>query len=204
MRVLLLAAVAAASICLCPSDVTARSWHRARRPLPTLATRLLVTPSRQQRRWQRQQQRQQQIAPKSLTKKLPTNTRAAFRKRVRELSPDPAHNNQITPNSRREGLIGATLEARGILPGPITREPTGKSEFVDRNGVQWDVKAFNSKYLPKQGGFTLERAVNKLLHEFKGGERVILDTKDLSKPHRQQLAKEIDRRGWTSRVLWFP
>jgi hypothetical protein len=198
MRFLLLAALAAASLCLCPSDVTARPWRRARRPLPS--ARLHVTPPRYQRlRWNQQRQLQQKAQ-----KKLPTGAAVVFRQRVRELSPDPAHGNQITPNSRREGLIGATLEARGVLPGPVKREPTGKSEFVDAHGVRWDVKAFNSKYLPKQGGFTLAKAVKKLAHEFKGGERVILDTKDLSKPDRQLLAKEIARRGWASRVIWFP
>lgn len=194
MRLLLLAALAAASICLCPSDVTARPWRRARRPVP--AKSLRVTMPRYQRLSRTQQRQLQQKAPK----KSP----ALFRQRVRELSPDPAHGNQITPNSRREGVIGATLEARGILPGPIKRESTGKSEFVDAKGVQWDVKAFNSKYSPKQGGFTLAKAVKKLSGEFKGGERVILDSKDLSKRHRAELKNEIQRRGWTSNVVWFP
>lgn len=198
MRLLLLAALGAASISLCPADVTARPWRRARRPLPVKS--LHVTKPRYQRLSWTQPRRLQQKAPK----KSPAILTGVFRQRVRELSPDPAHGNQITPNSRREGLIGATLEARGILPGPLEREPTGKSEFVDAKGVQWDVKAFNSKYGPKQGGFTLAKAVKKLSSEFKGGERVILDTKDLSKRHRAELKQEIHRRGWTSNVVWFP
>ncbi|MCK5799004.1 MAG: hypothetical protein KAI47_17550 [Deltaproteobacteria bacterium] len=135
-------------------------------------------------------------------KTIQYRSRFAFLRRVVQLAVDPAHG-RMTPNSKREGIIGVTLEARGRLPGPIVREPTGKSEFVDATGTMWDVKGFNSHFPGKQGGFILERAAAKILGQFRGGENVILDTKNLSSHDEKLLRREVVRRGWSKRVIWF-
>ena len=126
-----------------------------------------------------------------------------FLRRVVSLSHDPAHG-KATPNSKREGYIGAALEAQNRLPGPITREVTGRSEFVDAKGQMWDVKGFNSNFAVKRGGFSLKKAIDKLRGEFAGGENVILDTRNLSTQHQGELKRAIKSKGWEKKVIWFP
>jgi hypothetical protein len=127
-----------------------------------------------------------------------------LRQRYRSLARDPAHNGKITKGSRREAYVGLRLEARGALPGPIVREKSGSSEFVDAAGRRWDVKAFNSHFPPERGGFVLERALSKLSSQFRSGEKVILDTANLTPHHLDALRRGVEARGWRARVLWYP
>ena len=128
----------------------------------------------------------------------------SVRERAATLARDPAHNGQITRTSRREAMVGLQLEKKGLLPGPIRREHTGHSEFVDGRGVRWDVKAFDSRWPVGKGGFVLEEAMAKLERELRLGENVILDTRHLSRAHRLELSGAIEARGWSKRVLWYP
>ena len=149
---------------------------------------------RVERRWkQRQRLNQKQRF------RLPISTL----RRMVPLARDPAHGNKMTKTSKREAFVGIMLEMRGKLPGPIKREKTGASEFVDARGTRWDVKAFNSHWPQKSGGFLLERALRKLGTQFAGGEKVILDTANLTPAHKKQLREGLDQRGWSDNVLWF-
>lgn len=206
MRIVSPLLFALATLVICPQDVTAK---------PPLLRRSHAWSSRMLRARQFQQPRRlakehfAQVGkalarrPNAVSKKLHYKTRFAFLRRVVQLAVDPAHR-KMTPNSKREGVIGATLEAQGRLPGPIKRERTGKSEFVDARGVMWDVKGFNSNFPQKQGGFKLDRAVAKLRGELAGGENVILDRQNLNKTDQRALKREIKRNGWEKRIIWFP
>lgn len=124
--------------------------------------------------------------------------------RFARLALDPAHGNRATANSLREAEAGLALEAWGKLPGPIRREKSGASEFVDARGQRWDVKRFNSHFPTWSGGFVLDRALDKLAGQFAQKEFVILDRTDLTTVHAQSLRQAIDARGWNDRVLWYP
>jgi hypothetical protein len=126
------------------------------------------------------------------------------KEREDELAPDPAHNGKITTGSRREAEVGVALEERGDLPGPIKRDPSGFSEFIDANGQQWDVKAFNSKWPKRKGGFDLNTAMKKIDGEISNNENVILDTKDLSPAHLAELRAAVAARSdLDGKILWF-
>lgn len=56
-----------------------------------------------------------------------------------QLSADPDHNNMQTPTSLLEAVSGIYAEEKGILAKGIERGPEG-TEFVDGEGVFWDVK----------------------------------------------------------------
>jgi len=172
------------------------------------------------RRWQRARQarlrlpgrfrRPRQLRARPLERRRserrarrPDRSISALRRMVR-LARDPAHNNKITTTSKREAIVGVALERAGRLPGPIRREKSGRSEFVDAAGRRWDVKAFRSDFAPAQGGFVLERALRKLRKQFTGGEGVILDTTHLRGDHLRSLRRAIARRGWDKNVLWYP
>lgn len=122
-----------------------------------------------------------------------------------DLARDPAHGNQLTPKGVRERQAGVDLEARGEIPGPIRRDPNpAGAEFIDVNGTKWDVKAFNSRFPPKKGGFSVADAERKILKELTKGENVILDTQDLTPQHLQQLRQLVASRAWGSRIRWWP
>jgi hypothetical protein len=201
-----------AATVICPQDVTAkpRTVRRAR----SWSLRLVRARQLQSQRLGKRTKMikagrgklRQTLGTRNKTatgKKIHYKTRFSFLRRVIQLAVDPAHR-KMTRNSKREAVIGATLEAQGRLPGPIKRERTGKSEFVDARGVKWDVKGFNSNFPQNKGGFKLERAVSKLRGELAGGENVILDRQNLKKSHQRALKREIKRNGWESRIIWFP
>jgi hypothetical protein len=125
--------------------------------------------------------------------------------RYLELAIDPAHKGvPPTPAQLRESGVGLSLEGRGTLPGPLTRDPTGAAEFIDASGVKWDVKGFNSNFPPNKGGFSLDRDVGKIEKEIAQGERVILDTQNLKPEHVRALRERLEKLGHSDKVQWFP
>jgi len=120
------------------------------------------------------------------------------------LASDPAHGGKIDPKSMQERRVGLDLEARGEVPGPLTRDPTGGAEFIDSVGQKWDVKGFNSNFTPKKGGFDLIRDAGKVDKSLALGENVMLDTSKMSPTDVQALRAEGTQRGWGNRVKWWP
>ena len=57
-----------------------------------------------------------------------------------DLATDPS-TGQINSAIRQEAMTGLEAESQGLIDGPITRDATGGAEFVDANGIDWDVKA---------------------------------------------------------------
>lgn len=129
----------------------------------------------------------------------------SHREKVEDLAKDPAHDGKISAKSTREAEVGIALERNGKLKGPIRRDhrPDG-GDFVDADGKIWDVKAFDSRWPPKKGGFKLDRDINKIDKVLKQGEYVILDTQNLSAEHIKKLLDIIVSRGWSDKILWYP
>ena len=71
------------------------------------------------------------------------------------LATDPAIGNKVTPKTIAEREVGIGLEAKGEVSG-LVRDPSGKAEFIDSSGQKWDVKAYNSSFAPKKGGYTFQ------------------------------------------------
>lgn len=129
---------------------------------------------------------------------------SAFRLRFLALAADPAHGGQITKSSFREAYVGLRLERRGLLPGPIRRDPTGGAEFYDRTGTRWDVKGFSSEWPISQGGFLLTTVEKSIAEELATRQNLILDRRALSAAHDADLHSLVGQRGWQGRVLWYP
>lgn len=152
-------------------------------------------------RWMADRQKMKTLSEKRAAPKTFQRTQAE----LDDLARDPAHGNKVTPKGIRERQAGLDLEARGDIPGPIRRDPNpAGAEFIDAAGVKWDVKAFNSNFPPKKGGFSVADAERKILKELSKNENVILDTKDLSAAHVQQLQQLVVDKGWASRIRWWP
>jgi len=120
-----------------------------------------------------------------------------------DLARDPDHADGISDKTIREREVGIEMERAGVLEGPIRRDPTGAGEFIDANGVTWDVKQFNSNYPPRSGGFDVATDAGKVDWELSLGENVILDTKNLSPSAVQALRQEAITRGWGDRVIFW-
>lgn len=126
--------------------------------------------------------------------------------RLDELASDPAQGGKATPKARREAEVGLELEESGKLKPKIKRDPSGQAEFIDGNGVRWDIKTFDSRFPPKKGGFSLQRDMGKVKAELDKGENVILNTENLSSQHLQELKTAVEslEPALKSRVIWFP
>ena len=125
--------------------------------------------------------------------------------RKEALARDPAHKGKISPKSEHEAEVGISLEESGYLRGPIRRDPApAGGEFIDVDGVVWDVKSFNSKWPSEKGGFKLSRDLDKIEDELEKGENIILDTTNLSQEHYELLRNAITIRGWADRIRWYP
>ncbi len=148
----------------------------------------------------------ERTAKESVENLSETGTRQLSREeRLPALATDPAHKGKPPlPKTLREAEVGLNLEQAGKFPGPIIRDPSGAAEFIDKSGQKWDVKTFHSGFPPKKGGFLLERDVAKIEAEIAKGENVILDTYKLSSEHIQQLQDEMQKRGLSDKILWYP
>ncbi len=121
-----------------------------------------------------------------------------------DLAKDPAHGGKIDAKSEQERRVGLELEARGDVPGPITRDPSGSAEFIDSKGNKWDVKGFNSNFSPQKGGFNLQTDAGKVQKSLDQGENVMLDTSKMKAEDIAALKAEGEKRGWGDRVRWWP
>ena len=124
--------------------------------------------------------------------------------RLRGLSTDPAVGGAITRKTAAEAVPAVRLEARGDLPGPVERSLHPGADFLDGEGVAWDVKAFQSNPPGPRGAFELHTALQEIQSEFVAKENVILDTTGLTPEHLEQLRQAIHARGWGGRIRWYP
>lgn len=121
------------------------------------------------------------------------------------LARDPAHGHKITPKSIREPEVGLDFEARGRVPHPIIREPTGAAEFIDAAGQHWDVKGFVSEVPARGGGtrnvFDLDDALAKIEESLAKNEYVMLDVEKLNPQDLHDLLTVVSQRGWREKVI---
>jgi hypothetical protein len=101
--------------------------------------------------------------------------------RFNDLASDPDHGGQIKTSSRREATAGLEAETQGLVPGPISRDPTG-AEFIDGYGGYWDVKTPPGQYFNVSSvGNSIKDEVTQTVH------KVILDTTYISDAQLSQL-----------------
>jgi len=126
-------------------------------------------------------------------------------KELKALAEDPAHNGSTRPidiaKGKHEAKVGLELEERGSLKS-ITRDATGKAEFIDGDGQAWDIKSFNSNYKPNKGGFRLDKAMNTINKSLSENENVIIDTSNMSSEHISELIAEIKKHG-IEKIFYF-
>lgn len=127
-----------------------------------------------------------------------------------DLAKDPSHAYRIELQGLKEREIGLDLEERGEL-GYIIRddEQNGGAEFIDvTTGIKWDIKSFesypNGHTDPKKGAFTVSNAMKKINKEFDKNHNVIIDVRELTPEHIEELKDAIEREGVSDRIIWYP
>lgn len=120
------------------------------------------------------------------------------------LAADPSHGGAMREQGIREREIGLGAEEAGLVPGPIVRDTTGAAEFIDANDQAWDVKGFRSGFPASAGGFDVTTDVAKIERELRSGHNVIIDTGFLTETDLQSLQEEVERRGISDRVVYWP
>lgn len=100
-------------------------------------------------------------------------------------------------------MAGLELEARGELPCPIIRDPNpAGGEFIDANGVIWDVKGWYLKYAPK--GYNKQKVLDDLTESIvEKGENVIIDTTKLTPEHIEEVKQIVKDAGLDNNVIWW-
>lgn len=91
-----------------------------------------------------------------------------------------------------------------MINGPIVRDPSGAAEFINAVGQALDVKRFRSDLRVSSSGFGIEQAMNNVEKELRSGHNVIIETGNLSVEHLEELRTEIERRGYSDRVVYWP
>lgn len=66
------------------------------------------------------------------------------------------------------------------------------------------MKGFRSDFPASAGGFDVEKDVAKVERELAAGHNVIIDTENLSEADLEALRNEIERRGISDRVVYWP
>jgi hypothetical protein len=137
------------------------------------------------------------------------------------LAADPAHGGNVLPKGRREADVALDMERRGELLGPITRAPlkgsdAGRSvdggDFIDAEGVAWDVKAPTDIFpagprageaMPARtrGRYIGEHVESDIAEELNEGQNVILDTRNLTPQSLADLRCRVESHPeWRGRV----
>jgi uncharacterized protein YukE len=143
-----------------------------------------------------------------------------------ELAKDPAHGGIPDVKRMREAEIGLIVEARGDLPGPITRAPqtrdpvTGNTidngEFLDATGQAWDVKQPTDIFPPTSskagqpmppglpGRYDGVKFEESIATELAKGQNVILDATYLTDAARADLlARVASHPEWAGKVIFL-
>ena len=140
--------------------------------------------------------------PNRVVETIEEQVRRVGQQRFDELSLDPA-NRQVR---EQEAQVILDLEQRDIVNGPVRRSPVGYGgDFFDADGVEWDVKQFNSYAPRRSGGFDLETSVNAIREEIIDcHENIVIDTRNMSGEHIDQLWDRLIELGLNNKVIWWP
>ena len=143
---------------------------------------------------------------------------ANYAERLAELSKDHDHGGKVTAASTREAVVVLELEAQGKIKGPVRRPVRGdghSGDFVDADGVDWDVKAPKSRGKiiekatadakaanrkppnmspdkPIRGEYNTNEVLTEIKGELKAGENVIIDGEGLTPADLQALRTAVE------------
>lgn len=137
---------------------------------------------------------------------------AVFQEFIALSAYDPAHGGDYTtrmPSVEREldkGMEEAVAELgvmeAGKVPWPITPSTNTDYEGTDPNGQTWDVKSPRS--VTPNDKFNADDMVGKMQKDFRKGENIIVDDRNIKPKEIQQLYERLKAKRQDNRVVWWP
>lgn len=125
------------------------------------------------------------------------------------LARDPARGNKVDNKGKKERDIALDLERQRKL-GHVIRDPQAEkgADFIDTTtGQKWDIKSPVSHpkghTSPKKGAFSIDRMMANVMKELSRGNKVILDTRRLTKDDRQLFKEAISKAGLDDSIIWY-
>ena len=100
-----------------------------------------------------------------------------------ELAADPAKGGKINDGSLEEAAVALTAEHQKALP-KLTRETSGSAEFIDANGVAWDVKSPLSPPPGQNWSSSPEHQITKIRHDLGQGDKVLFNLSRVNEKDR--------------------
>lgn len=94
--------------------------------------------------------------------------------RTTDLASDPAKGNKIFDGNLEEAAVALTAERQEVI-GLATRETTGSAEFIDDNGVGWDVKSPLSPPAGQNWSYSPDHQLTKIRHDLSQGDKVFFN-----------------------------
>lgn len=131
------------------------------------------------------------------------------REEYSDLARDPAHGNIVKYKGQKERAIILDLERQGKVGKVIRDKQADKgADFIEtKNGQRWDIKSPVSypagHKSGRKGAFKVENMINNVKKEINKGYKVVIDTRRLTKEHRQQFKNEVKKQGLNSKVIWY-
>jgi hypothetical protein len=131
------------------------------------------------------------------------------REEYSSLARDPARGTKVDYKGVKERSIALDLERQGKL-GKVIRDPQPEkgADFIDTStGQKWDIKSPISH--PKghtsvrKGAFNVDKMIANVKKEISRGNKVILDTRQLTSKDRQAFKDAIHAEGLDKSVIWY-
>ena len=131
------------------------------------------------------------------------------RKEYSALARDPARGTKVDYKGAKERAIMLDLERQGKI-GKVIRDSQAEkgADFIDTSTDQkWDIKSPISH--PKghtsvrKGAFSVDKMMANVKKEISRGNKVILDTRLLTKKDRQAFKDAIHAEGLDNDVIWY-
>jgi hypothetical protein len=94
--------------------------------------------------------------------------------RAAELASDPAKGNKISDGGIEEAAVALTAEHHSVFL-QATRETSGSAEFIDDQGVAWDVKSPLSPPPGQNWAYSPDHQLVKIRHDLSQGDRVLFN-----------------------------
>ena len=131
------------------------------------------------------------------------------REEYSDLARDPARGTKVDRKGQKERSIILDLEKQGKV-GKVKRDPQahGGADFIDtKNGQKLDIKSPisypNGHKSARKGAFRVDKMMNNIKKDISKGYKIVLDTRRLTKKHKEQLKNEVKEQGLSNKVIWY-
>jgi hypothetical protein len=108
------------------------------------------------------------------------------------LASDPARGNKITEGGIEEAAVALTAEAHEIFE-TVTRESSGGAEFIDNQGVAWDVKSPLSPPPGQNWEYSPDHQISRIRKDLSQGDKVLFNLSRVNDKDRDDTLRLLQQ-----------